>query len=259
MRTALNVFGVLIIMGGIGSISKGEISFGVVSILCGALFAPYCTDLLMKNLKVKDGSGIRIGLRLVLFVIMGAFAPELEKPKEEPVADVEGTNSETPTQKTPQQKGGTVTFNADGEETGYIPPKGIGISYNEAMKGFDEIFVMKKGKMQEGGDGYIGMSGNFIYEISGEKNNISSMGFILTQETNNTSNQELNQAVLIQFLTNAFPEKSERQIAGGLVDEYFSGSAGKNVDEIINNKRFQLYLGANQEAGVLMMVVSAPK
>jgi len=125
------------------------------------------------------------------------------------------------------------------------------------MKGFGEMFTMQKGKMADGETGYIGVTANFAYEICGDnKSDITSMGFLMREEVDDSSNQEINRAVLIQFLINAFPEKEERQIAGELVEKYFADKAGEKIDEIVNGKHFECYMGAGEKEGFLIMNVS---
>lgn len=127
MRTFLNVLGVLLVITGIGALAQGAIIGGIVAVICSFFFAPYGTDILMQKTGIKDGKGVRIALRVVLFIIIGASMPKPEggisttnqvaestpeQPTETPVTE--------PEKPAPTSSGGTVNFNADGEEVSRI-------------------------------------------------------------------------------------------------------------------------------------------
>jgi hypothetical protein len=86
--------------------------------------------------------------------------------------------------------------------------KPINVSYNDMMKYLKNFYKMKLSKI-DNTNRYLGTTKYSLFEMIGDKNNLTSTTLILFINPKDQKSTNLNSALLLRFLNNAAPEWKE--------------------------------------------------
>lgn len=118
-------------------------------------------------------------------------------------------------------------------------PAGIGVTYEQAMQGLNNDFIMKSSPLNDGRERYLGRpaDGMAVLEIIGQKNNISGIHIMLGTPKDSDAILRRNATRLAHVLINTVPEWNSASEWASRTLSKLSHETGDSSESIVNSNK----------------------